>query len=164
MHLTRWFASLAIGAMLLGGCGGAGAPTQAPPGATSSTGGTASQVPATTEGPAATQSGGGGGGAGLDVEAVANKLIPPHSTEVTKTTAEDTWFAVYESTDSIDSLKSFYQDAIAKAGLRIFSTTTVSGGVSYVIATDESGSFGGAVNIYPSGDSKTAVQVTIGKT
>jgi hypothetical protein len=157
-------APLAIATLLLAACGGGSAATQPPAGATSSTGGgAATEIP--NEPPEATEAGGGGGGGGsnLDVETTGKALVPPNSTEITKTTAEDTWFVAYTSTDSIDSLKSYYEGAIARAGLKIFSTTTVSGGISYVIATDENGSFGGAVNIYPNGDGTVSVQITIAK-
>jgi hypothetical protein len=157
MYQTKLLAALTFGALLVTACGGAAA-TQQPAGGGG--GGTATEVPAATE----AGGGGGGGGSGPDVEAVGNALVPPNSTEVSKTSAEGTWFVIYESTDSVDSLKTFYEDAVPKTGLKIFSTTTLQGGVSYVIATDESGSFGGAVNIFPSGDGKTAVQVTVGKT
>jgi hypothetical protein len=60
-------------------------------------------------------------------------------------------------------MKGFYQDAIGKAGQKIFSTTTIQGGV-LVFAKDEGGAFGGSVNIFPSGDGKTSVQLTVAKT
>jgi hypothetical protein len=106
---------------------------------------------------------GGGGAAGADVEAVGKALVPPNSSEVTKTTAPDTWFVVYSSTDSLDSLKSYYEATIPKTGMQIISTTTINGGISWVIAKDASGSFGGAVSVFPSGDGKSVVQVTVGK-
>jgi hypothetical protein len=173
MQPAKPMSTLGIALLLLAGCGGTGAAaTQQPAGETASTGGagggSATEMPAATEAPAATAaSGGGGGGSGGgsdDVEAVANQLIPPNSTEQSKTTAEGTWFAIYLSTDSVDSLKRFYQNAIANAGQKIFSTTTIQGGVSYVFAKDESGGFGGSINIYPNGDGKTAIQVTVAKT
>jgi hypothetical protein len=162
MHMNRFASALAITSLLLAACGGGAAPTQQPAAATQAGGGgTPTDATGATQQPAATNA---GGGPGTDVETVAKGLVPPHSTEITKTTAEGTSFVVYESTDSVDSLKAFYADAVPKTGLKIFSTTTINGGVSYVIATDDSGSFGGAVNIYPSGNGKTAVQVTVGKT
>jgi hypothetical protein len=173
MQSTRLMSALAIVLLLLSACGGGSAATQQPAGETASTGGgggggSATDQPTDTQAPDATAAsggGGGGGGAGSgDVEAVANQLVPPNSAEISKTTADDTWFAIYESTESVDSLKAFYQNAIAQAGQRIFSTTTIQGGVSYVFAKDESGGFGGSINIYPSGDGKTAIQVTVART
>jgi hypothetical protein len=166
MHTTRLASALAIVSILLAACGSGSAATQGPAGETASTGGggggSATEMPEATQGAEATNAGGGGGSD--DVTAVANQLVPPNSTEISKTTAEDTWFVIYESTDSVDSLKHFYEGAIASAGQKIFSTTTIQGGVSYVFAKDESGGFGGSVNIYPSGDGKVAVQVTVAKT
>ena len=170
MQSTRLISALAMAGLLLAACGGGSAATQQPAAATAASGGgggPATEAPGATEQAAATDAGGGGGGgggAGGDVEAVANALVPPNSTEIQKTTAQDTWFAIYESTDSVDSLKSFYQGAITGVGQQIISTTTIQGGVSYVFAKDSSGGFGGSVNIYPSGDGKTAVQVTVAKT
>jgi len=174
MQAAKPMSTLGIVLLLLAACGGSGsAATQQPGGGTTTTsgggggGGAATEMPVETEAPAATAASGGGGGGGSgsdDVEAVANQLIPPNSTEQSKTTAEGTWFAIYLSTDSVDSLKSYYQNAIANAGQKIFSTTTIQGGVSYVFAKDESGGFGGSINIYPNGDGKTAVQVTVAKT
>lgn len=113
---------------------------------------------------AATAGTGGGGGTGSgDLDAVFETLTPPNSTETTKTAAEGIIFAIFESTDSIDSLRSYYEGAIADAGLQIFSTTEAQGGYAWTIAESEGSSFGGAISIYPSGTgSGTAVSVTIG--
>lgn len=113
---------------------------------------------------AATAGTGGGGGTGSgDLNAVFETLTPPNSSETTKTAAEGIIFAVFESTDSIDSLRSYYEGAIADAGLQIFSTTEAQGGYAWTIAESEGSSFGGAISIYPSGTgSGTAVSVTIG--
>jgi hypothetical protein len=116
----------------------------------------------------ASTDGGGGGGEGggsgsADLDAIYEQLTPPNSTETTKTAADNIIFAVFESTDSIDSLKGFYDDAIPATGLQIFSTTEAQGGFSWTIAESEGSTFGGAVSIYPSGTgSGTAVSVTIG--
>ena len=161
--------TLGIVLLLLAACGGSGAAaTQQPAGETTSSAGgggagSATEMPATTEAPVATE-GGAGGGSGGDVEALAHQLVAPNSTEIQKTTAEDTSFVIYESTDSVDSLKQFYENAIKNAGQKIITTTTIQGGVSYVFGKDDSGTFGGSINIYPSGDGKTAVQVTVAKT
>lgn len=61
------------------------------------------------------------------------------------------------------TIRSFYEEAIPRTGLRIFSTSEASGGISWAMAIDESGNFGDAVSIFPSGNgSSTAVQVTVG--
>jgi hypothetical protein len=105
----------------------------------------------------------GGGGQSGDIDALAKALVPPNSTEMTKTTATDTWFAMYQTTDSLDALKSFYEAAFPKAGLTVISTSSASGTLSWAIANAGGGPFGGAVSIFPTGDGKNGVQVTIGK-
>ena len=130
-------------------------------------GGDGSEPTDAPEPTAATDDGGGGGGGGgtgsADLDAVFERLTPPNSSETTKTAAEGIIFAVFESSDSIDSLKSFYESAIPASGLQIFSTTEAQGGFAWTIAESEGSSFGGAISIYPSGSgSGTAVSVTIG--
>jgi hypothetical protein len=151
------FVAIILVACGSGTSGGSSSGSAAPTVATASTG----QGGSTSAEP----SGSGGATGTLDAEAVAKVLVPPDSKEVTKTTTPDVWFAVYESTASLDALKSFYEGAIPKAGLKIISTTTANGGIAWAVATDESAAFGGSVSIYPSGSgSALAVSVTVGKT
>ena len=130
---------------------GSEASNDAPSSAAASTGGEAS---------AAASTGSGGG----DVEAVAEALIPPNSTEVSKTTADGISFVIYESSDSVDSLRSHYESAIPGAGMQIISTSETGETVSIVFAEDTGSTFGGAVNLFPSstGGGGSGVQVTVG--
>jgi hypothetical protein len=98
------------------------------------------------------------------VESLAAALVPPNSTEVSNTSAEGISFIIYESTDSVESLQSFYESAIPAAGMEIISTTTTGGNVGLVFAESEGSLFGGAVNIFPSstGGGGSGVQVTVG--
>ncbi len=144
-----------------GTTGGASAPAAQPSQANPDAGGGPS---ADTGGPSAATGGGTTTGVGGDTEAVAKQLVPPNSHEVTRTAAEGTFFAMYQSTDSPDTLKSFYESTIPKTGLQIISTTSSNGGYSWIIANDANGSFGGAVSVFPAGDGSTGVQVTIGHT
>jgi len=110
--------------------------------------------------------GGGGGSGSEDADAAYEALIPPNSQEVTKTTAEGVIFAAFTSTDSVDSLTSFYEGAFDDLGLQILTTTETSGGVSWFVGTDENAStFGGVVSVIPNqnGDG-SQVSVQIGKT
>ena len=160
MDLMRWSRTFVAPFLIVvavacsspgGGTGGDGSePTDAPEPTTASTDGGGGD-------------GGDGGSGSGDLDAVFEQLTPPNSTETSKTAAEGIIFAVFESTDSIDSLKSFYESAIPDSGLQIFSTTEAQGGYAWTIAESEGSSFGGAVSIYPSGSgSGTAVSVTIG--
>lgn len=105
-----------------------------------------------------------GNGNGGDVEELAADLVPPNSTETTRTVASGVVFAGYESTDSPDSLKSYYEGKIASAGMVIISTTSTSGTYGFIFAEDDQGSgFGGSIAIAPSssGGSGSTVIVTV---
>lgn len=163
---------IAIAALFLAGLVAAcGSSAATGPGSTSADAAESEQavaeqpVEASPDTPGDTSGGGtaAGTGSSADIEGVARILVPPNATEITRTTATDTWFVVYETTDSIDSLKSFYEGAIPKTGLKVISTTTVNDGVSWTLSNDDNGTFGGAVNVYPSSDGKNAVQVVIGR-
>lgn len=110
--------------------------------------------------------GGGGGGGDRDVEAAFDALTPPNAEEVSKTNAGGVIFAAFNTSDSLDSLTSFYQDAFNDLGLQIISTTEASGGITWLVGTDETAStFGGAVSVFPAvdgGDGNT-VSVQIGE-
>ena len=110
--------------------------------------------------------GSGGGVASGDLEALVDDLTPPNSTEVNRTTAEGIIFVIWESTDSTDSLRSFYEGAIDDTGMEVFSTTQASGAYSWLFAESEGSSFGGAVTVAPSSSggsgSTVSVQVSTG--
>ena len=110
--------------------------------------------------------GGGGGGGDRDVEAAFDALTPPNGEEVSKTTAGGVIFAAFNTSDSLDSLTSFYQDAFNDLGLQIITTTEASGGITWLVGTDEEAStFGGVVSVFPAvdgGDGNT-VSVQIGE-
>ena len=146
--------------VLVVACGGSAASQSSASSETSNDPGSsvaASENGGTTETPA---SGNGG-----DVESVAEALIPPNSTEISKTSQEGIWFAIYESTDSIESLQNHYEAAIPGAGMQIISTSNAGGNVSLVFAEDGASTFGGAVSIFPSssGGDGSGVQVTVGE-
>jgi hypothetical protein len=118
-------------------------------------------VTATAE---ASKDDGNGTGNDGDVEQLAADLVPPNSTETTRTVASGVVFAGYESTDSPDSLKSYYEGKIASAGMVIISTTSTSGTYGFIFAEDDQGSgFGGSIAIAPSssGGSGSTVVVTV---
>jgi len=92
---------------------------------------------------------------------VANALVPPNSSEITRTSASGGLFVGYSSTDSADSLKSFYENAIPGSGMTIFSTTSAGGSYSWVFAKTEGSSFGGSVTVGPSTDGGSGSSVII---
>ena len=123
----RWSRTLVAPVLmvLLVACGGAGGSAAAGDGDGGSES-AQSQAPDATP-PATNDDGGGsddgGGTASGDLDGVYDTLTPPNATETSKTSADGIIFAILESSDSIDSLKSFYEGAIPGAGLQIFSTT-----------------------------------------
>ena len=109
----------------------------------------------------------GGGGSAGDADAAFEVLTPPNAEQVTKTSAEGVIFAVFTSTDSIDSLTSFYRDAFDELNLQILTTTEASGSISWIVGTDDTASeFGGVVSLVPpaEGGSGTSVSIQIGAT
>ena len=148
-------------ALLVAGCGGSAA-SSAPADAGGDTGAAASADAGsgteTTPEPA-----GDAGGTAEDAAKVGEQLKPPNATEVSKTTTDTYWYVLYESTDSPDSLKGYYEDLIPKTGMQIISTTSASGAYVWAIARDESGAFGGSVTVGPSGSgSGSSVIVAVG--
>ncbi len=131
-------------ALLVAGCGSSAA-TSAPAdvgtgsgsGATPAASADAGSGTADTPAPAAPVE--PGGGAAEDAAKVGEQLVPPNSTEAMKTTTDTYWYVTYESTDSPDALKAYYESQIPKTGLKIISTTSVSGSYVWVIARDEFG-------------------------
>ncbi len=150
-------------ALLVVGCGGSAA-SSAPADAGNGTGAaaTADAGSGSGNGAAATADSGSGTGSAEEAAAVGDQLKPPNSSETSKTTTEGYWYAVYHSTDSPDSLKSFYEGQIPKAGLKIISTTSASGSYVWVVARDETGSFGGSVTVGPAADGSGGSDVIVG--
>jgi hypothetical protein len=150
--------ALPILAVALVSCGGSS--TTASP-----NGGNGGTTPTSAPEPQATQGGSGNGGSTTDLEGLARALVPPNSNEAFKTSAEGAIIVAYESTDSFDSIRSFYEKAIAGTGLAVLATTEAGGGVSWIFGVDDANSgFGGSVTIAPSGSGSggTSVSITIG--
>jgi hypothetical protein len=152
-------------AMLVAACGGGpGASTDGNGGngGEESQGAEATATPESEE----SQDDGGNGGNGGDVDAVADGLVPPNSTELSRTTAGGAVVVGYESTDSPESLQGFYEDAIADTGMEVFSTTSAGGAFGWVFAESEGSSFGGSVTVAPSntntGGSTVVITVAAG--
>lgn len=147
-------------ALLAMGCGGSA--SSAPADAGNDTGAAASEDAG--GGTEATPVPAGDGGASAEEAArVGEALVPPNSTEVSKTTTDTYWYVLYESTDSPETLKGWYENEIPKTGMKIISTTSAGGSYVWSIARDESGSFGGGVTVGPSGNgSGSSVIVAVG--
>ena len=147
--------------MTLAACGGTGGSAAAT--ATENGGSTASSAGEPTDQPQETPEATQGGGTGGDVNDTVDKLTPPNSTQTSRTDAGGAVLVAWESTASVDSLKSFYEGAIPTTGMQIFSTTQASGGWNWVFAESSGSSHGGSVTIAPStsGGSGTTVIVSV---
>lgn len=162
----RWsHALLALALVILAAACGSPAVTQTD-GDGNGTGSEQSEPVEATEaagdGGGADEGGGEGSGSG-DVDRAFEILTPPNSTQITRTDSEGIIFAAFDSSDSLDVLRSFYESAIPEAGLQILSTTEAQDGIAWTIAESEGSTFGGAVSLFPSTDgSGTQVSITIG--
>jgi hypothetical protein len=159
--------TLSVGALLLAltalaACGG-GSASSAAATATQASGASSGGEPTDQAQATPTENPGGGGGGGGDVNAVVDKLTPPNSTQISRTDASGAVLVSWESTDSVDSLKSFYEGAIPTTGMKIFSTTNASGSYNWIFAESEGSSHGGSVTVAPStsGGSGSTVIVSI---
>lgn len=159
MRWSRYLLALAL-ALLVVACGSPAETTDGGDGGGDGNG-TQESEPEETSGDG---DGGGGNGSGsLDVDRVFEILTPDNATELSKTTAGGLIFAAWDSDESFDSLRSFYEGAINEAGLDIFSTTEAQGGIAWTVAEDEQGTFGGSISLFPASDgSGTQISVTIG--
>ena len=159
----RWARALVLPLLVfvLVACGSSGASSNGNGNGNGNGSSDAGEPTATTA--ASEDGGGGGGGGGGDVEQIAEQLVPPNSSETSRTTANGVIFVTYTSTDSPETLKGFYEDAIPRTGWNIYSTTTVSGSYSWIFAESEGSSNGGVVSVAPDSDgSGSAVVIQVG--
>ena len=119
----------------------------------------ASAAESTGKGDSGSGNGSGSGDAG-SAESIANKLEPPNAQETSRTTSGGLVLVTYESTDSMDSLSSFYEQAIRDAGMDVMSKTTVADGTNWIFGSAD---ISASVTIQPSGDTSggTTVAITV---
>jgi hypothetical protein len=149
--------------LVLAACGGAASPSADDGDPEQSTASEPSEAPASSDDN--DDGDGNGNGSSTDLDQLAEDLTPPNSSETSRTTAGEVIFVTFESSDSPDSLRDFYEDAIADTGLEVFSTTSAEGSYSWIFAESEGSSTGGVVTVVPSGTgsgSTVAVQIGTG--
>ncbi|HEX9635287.1 MAG TPA: hypothetical protein VGB34_07400 [Candidatus Limnocylindria bacterium] len=115
--------------------------------------------------PAASVDGGGGGngGDGGDVDQLANDLVPPNSTEASRFEAEGSLLVGYTSTDSVDSLKSYYENKFNELGVNVIGTSSAGNTHTFVIGNEDgSGVQGGVTVAADENAGNTIVQITLG--
>jgi hypothetical protein len=143
--------------MLLVACNGPGANGSASSGGGDS--GTASaSASASTQ---ASASSGGGTGSG-DIDQVASNLTPPNSSETGRYSASGALIVTWSSTDSVDSLKSYYDGKLSSLSLNVLSTTDVQGTHGWVFGNEDNTGVTGALTLSP--DTSTGGATTVSLT
>ena len=156
----RSLRTLLLGALVvaLAACGG-GPDTSS---TAESTGGEPSTVSSASQ-PAesAAESSDDGGPGAIDAESLLNALVPPNSTELSRTEAGGAVLISYESTDTVGDLKSFYVQKIAELNMTVLTTTDLANTYAVAFGTDETGQgLGATVAVQNAGD-VTNVVVTV---
>jgi hypothetical protein len=146
--------------MLLVACNGPGA------NASASSGGGDQQSDSGTASASASAStdGGGGGGGSTDVDTVASNLAPPNGSEQARYSASGALIVSWTTSDSVDSLKSYYDGKLSSLGYSVLQTTDVQGTHGWVFGNADSTGVSGALTVGPatSGGGGAAVSLTVG--
>jgi hypothetical protein len=106
--------------------------------------------------------GGGGGGSQGDVEQLAEQLKPPNSTESSRFTTAEGISVGYGSTDSTDSLKSYYEGKFDDLGINLIGTSSASGSHTFVIGDEDGSGIQGGVSVIDDGSGASIVSITLG--
>lgn len=105
---------------------------------------------------------GGNGGDPGDLEELANDLEPPNATESTRMTASGALIVGWTSSDSIDSLESFYDNKINELGLNLVGKSSAGGAHSWIIGDEDGSGPQGAITIGDDGSGGSTVSLTLG--
>ncbi|HET9540553.1 MAG TPA: hypothetical protein VFQ46_08130 [Candidatus Limnocylindria bacterium] len=153
----RSLRTLLLGALVvaLAACGGGTASSST----AESTGGEPSTAASASE-PAAETPDDGGPGA-TDAESLLNELVPPNSTEISRTEAGGAVLVTYESSDSVGDMKSFYVQKIAELNMAVLTTTEAANSYAVAIGTDQTGQGLGATILVQNAGDVTNVVVTV---
>jgi len=101
------------------------------------------------------------GGAASDLEKLEKDLVPPKSKQVARFSADDAVVVTYTSTESLDTLKDYYDKKIKDLKLKVQGTMNVTDSYSWFIGEDNDKGPHGAVIIARSGNEPTAVSITL---
>ena len=130
---------------------------------TESTGGEPSE-PASASASAATSD--GGGAVTADLDQLIDALTPPNANQTSRFDVEGGVTISYDSTSSLDDLRSHYEDKVADLGFEVITSGEQSGAFSMVFG-DPSGATdaGGSVAIAPgtSGSGSTVIVILAGE-
>ena len=115
----------------------------------------------TTQAPSGGQSQPSGGGADLD--SLVQRLTPPNATETARMNVGGANITVtWDSSDSVDSLRSHYEGLFGNLGLTVVMSSTTEGTYVWFVQAGDNASLGGAVTVAPgSSGSGATVAVTL---
>jgi hypothetical protein len=158
----RWFgvglAFITAAALVLAGCGGDD------DGGSSDNGGSDAAPTASSDGGGSSGGGGSGGGSGGadadSLEDLADELAPPNSSETARFAAAEGISVGYESRDSVDSLKDYYDGKIEDLGLAVAGTMDTGDLHTWIIEDTDKGVAGG-ISVGPSGTGTTIVTINL---
>lgn len=170
---TTGIAFLAGVALLVSACGGGGdddddddssEPGGSDATATQESGGNNGGNQSGGDPTATSESGGGnGGGDSDDVEQLQEDLVPPKSKELLRYSTPDGTSISYESTESLDSLKEFYDDRVDDLDLGQLGNMSMPDSHSWFIGNNSGQGVQGSVTVVNAGDGKTNITVTLSK-
>jgi hypothetical protein len=113
---------------------------------------------ASTEASAAASSGGA-----QDLDRLEDELTPPDSSETSRFDVPNGVVISYNSSASMDDLRTFYEDKLSDLGLEVISTSDAGeNGVAWLFGDTAGGTFGGNVTLSPTSGTTTVV-VTLGQ-
>jgi len=97
-----------------------------------------------------------------DLEALADDLEPPGADETVRFSADDGVIVSWETDESLDDLKGFYEDKFNDLDLHIQGTITSGDTTTWVFGDEDGSGFQGGVVIAPGSSKTSLVQVTVG--
>jgi hypothetical protein len=101
------------------------------------------------------------GGGSVDLDQLEDELTPPDSNETSRFDVAGGIAISFQTSASMDDLRSFYEDRFDDLGVEVFASDAGDNGISWVFGDSPAG-FAGGVVLSPSGDAITVV-VTIGE-
>jgi hypothetical protein len=149
---------LAVLALLVVACGGSGGGNGG--GGDGGDGGNGSEE-TQAEAPQPDEGNGGGGEDAGDRPQLAGDLEPPNATETTRMSADGGFIISWRSSESVDSLESFYDDKIAELGLNVLGKQSVEGAHTWIFGDEDGSGPQGGVTVTEDGSGGSLASVTI---
>lgn len=114
---------------------------------------------ATETATATADAGGGSGGTTVtdgdgviteeDIDRLVDELAPPNSTEASRFSAEGGTTVGFESSDSVETLKEFYDGRLQELGMHVQGSLSAEGSHSLIIGDDDGDDVAGGITIVP---------------